>query len=168
MNSKVRNLYTTWNKEETVLSATVKMDKPWKPMGEWQWYFCWSDWLQDWVYQGCFMVWNYMQPQNHRIIQAGRDLQDYLVQSPWHGQEYKESCNLSLNTSRDGASTASLSNLFQYLTRLKVNIFFPIIYLNLPFFSLKPFHIVLSLHTLLKRACPFHFSHRPMKSSTYV
>lgn len=54
-------VYVQHGTDKTFLSATVKMDKPWKPMGEWQWYFDCSDWLQDWVYQGCYVVSNYMQ-----------------------------------------------------------------------------------------------------------
>lgn len=69
-------------KEETFLSATVNIDKPWKPMGEWQWYFGCSDWLQNGVYQGRCIVWNHKQPRNHRIIQVGRDLQIHLAQPP--------------------------------------------------------------------------------------
>jgi len=49
-----------------------------------------------------------------------------------------------------GASTASLGNLCQCLTTLMVKNFFLISSLNLPSFSLEPFPLVLSLHSLVK------------------
>jgi len=62
----------------------------------------------------------------------------------------KAQSNLALNTSREGASTAFLGNLFQCLTTLRVKNLFPISNLNLPSFSLKPLPLVLSLHVLVK------------------
>ena len=56
--------------------------------------------------------------------------------------------SLALNAFRDGASTASLGNLFQCVTTLcvkKKKNFLLISKLNLPYLSLKPFPIVLSL-----------------------
>jgi len=50
-----------------------------------------------------------------------------------------------LNACRDGASTASLGNLFQCITTLCVKNFLLISNLNLPRLSLKPFPLVLSL-----------------------
>ncbi|KAK4832092.1 hypothetical protein QYF61_020707 [Mycteria americana] len=50
----------------------------------------------------------------------------------------KAPSNLALNTSRDGAATTSLGNLFQGLTTLIVKNFFLISNLNLPSCSLKP------------------------------
>ena len=47
--------------------------------------------------------------------------------------------NLALNTSREGASTVSLGNLFQCFTTLMVKNFFLISNLYLPPFSLEPF-----------------------------
>jgi len=57
--------------------------------------------------------------------------------------------NLALNTAREGAATASLGNLGQCFTTLMVKNFFPISNLNLPSFSLQPFPLVRSLHTLV-------------------
>ncbi|KAK4810863.1 hypothetical protein QYF61_008835 [Mycteria americana] len=58
--------------------------------------------------------------------------------------------NLTLNVSRDGASTTSLGNLFQCLTTLTVKDFFLKASLNLPSLSLKPLFLVLSQQALLK------------------
>ncbi|KAK4827187.1 hypothetical protein QYF61_015149, partial [Mycteria americana] len=58
--------------------------------------------------------------------------------------------NLTLNVSRDGASTTSLGNLFQCLTTLTVKNFFLKSSLNLPSLSLKPLLLVLSPQALLK------------------
>jgi len=58
----------------------------------------------------------------------------------------KTPSNLILNTFKDGASTASLGNLFLCLTTLTVKKF----NLNLPFFSLRLFSLVLSLQALVK------------------
>ncbi|KAK4831170.1 hypothetical protein QYF61_015640 [Mycteria americana] len=66
----------------------------------------------------------------------------------------KAPSNLALNTSRDGASTASLGNLFQCLATLIVKNFFLISNLNLPSFSLKPLPLVLSLQALVKSPPP--------------
>jgi len=64
----------------------------------------------------------------------------------------KAPSSLALNTSREGTSTASLGNLCQCLTTLIVKNFFFISHLNLPFFSLKPLPLVLSLHALVKKS----------------
>jgi len=58
--------------------------------------------------------------------------------------------NLVLNPAREGADTASLGNLFQCFTTLMVKNFFRMSRLNLPSFSLEPFPLVLTLHTLVK------------------
>ena len=58
--------------------------------------------------------------------------------------------NLTLHVSRDGASSASLSNLCQYLTTIIVKSFFLMSNLHLLSFSLKQFPFVLSQQTLLK------------------
>ena len=65
--------------------------------------------------------------------------------------------NLTLKVSREGASTTSLSNLFQCLTTLTVKDFFLISNLYLPSLSLKPFPLVLLPHTLLKSLSPSFF-----------
>ena len=56
--------------------------------------------------------------------------------------------SLALNASRDGASTASLGNLFQCVTTLCLKNFLLISNLNLPCLSLRPLLLVLSLSTL--------------------
>ncbi|KAK4818403.1 hypothetical protein QYF61_012324 [Mycteria americana] len=58
--------------------------------------------------------------------------------------------NLTLNVSRDGASTTSLGNLVQCFTTLIVKNFFLISSLNLPSCSLKPLPLVLSQQARLK------------------
>jgi len=62
--------------------------------------------------------------------------------------------NLALNTAREGAATASLGNLGQCPATLMGKNFFLISDLNLPSFSLQPFPLVLSLHTLVKSPSP--------------
>jgi len=62
--------------------------------------------------------------------------------------------NLALNTSRDGASTASLGSLFQHVTTLTGKNFFPRSNPNLPSFSLKPLPLVLLLQVLVKSPSP--------------
>ena len=62
--------------------------------------------------------------------------------------------SLALNASRDGASTASLSNLFRYVTTFHVENFLLISYLNLPCLRLKPLPLVLSLSTLVNSRSP--------------
>ena len=62
--------------------------------------------------------------------------------------------SLASNTCRDGASTASLGNLFQCLSTLIGKNFFLISNLNPPSFSLKPLTLVLSLHYLTKSPSP--------------
>jgi len=69
--------------------------------------------------------------------------------------------NLALNTAREGAATASLGNLGQCLTTLRVKNFFLVSNLNLPSFSLKPLPLVLSLHALVKG--PLQLSCRPLQ-----
>jgi len=61
---------------------------------------------------------------------VGRDIfhQTRLLRAP---------SNLAFNTAREGAATASLGNLCQCLTTLRVKNFFLISNLNLPSFSLK-------------------------------
>jgi len=50
-----------------------------------------------------------------------------------HTRLLKSPSNLASNTSREGAATASLANLFRCLTTLRVKNFFFIANLNLPF-----------------------------------
>ena len=77
----------------------------------------------------------------------GRDtsLQTRLLEAP---------PSLALNASREGAFTVSLGDLFQCLTTLTVKNFFLKSSLNLPSSSLKPFHLILLLHALLKSPSP--------------
>ena len=58
--------------------------------------------------------------------------------------------SLTLNVSRDGASTTSLDNLCQCFITLIVKNVFLLFRLNLPSFSLKPLPLVLSQQALLK------------------
>jgi len=69
----------------------------------------------------------------------GRDPfhQSRLLQAP---------SNLTLNPAREGAATASLGNLGQGLTTLRLKNFFLLSNLNPSSFSLKPLPLVLSLH----------------------
>jgi len=62
--------------------------------------------------------------------------------------------NLTLNVSRDGALTTSLSNLFQCFTTFMVKNVFLVSSLSLPSFSLKALPLVLSYQTLLKSLSP--------------
>jgi len=73
----------------------------------------------------------------------------------------KAPSNLALNPAKEGAATASLGNLGQGLTTLRVKNFFLISHLNLPSFSLKPLSPVLSLHGLVK--VPLQLSCRPLQ-----
>ncbi|KAK4821583.1 hypothetical protein QYF61_024442 [Mycteria americana] len=59
--------------------------------------------------------------------------------------------NLTLNVSRDGASTTFLGNPFQCFTTLIIKKLFLISSLNLPSFGLKPLFLVLSQQALVKR-----------------
>ena len=89
---------------------------------------------------------------------------DHLLPTllPWAGTPstktrlLKAPSNLALNTARDGAATASLSNLCQCLTTLTGKNFFLKSHLNLPSVRLKPFPLVLSLPALVKSPSP-HF-----------
>jgi len=76
--------------------------------------------------------------------------------------------NLALSTAREGAATASLGSLGQCLTTLMVKNFFLISNLNLPSFSLEPFPLVLSLHTLVKSPSPLQTSWRGFKDRGLV
>ncbi|KAK4815434.1 hypothetical protein QYF61_002649, partial [Mycteria americana] len=62
--------------------------------------------------------------------------------------------NLTLNTSRGGASTTSLDDLLQCFTTLIVKHFFLLSNLNLSSFSSKPLPLVLSLEALVKSLSP--------------
>jgi len=62
--------------------------------------------------------------------------------------------NLALNSARERAATTSLGKLVQCFTTLMGKNFFPISNLNLPSFSLEPFPLVLSLHTLVESPSP--------------
>jgi len=88
------------------------------------------------------------------MVWVGRDLTDHLVPTPCHGQgplppakvaHNPVLSNLALYTARERTATASLGNLAQGLTILRVKNFFLISDLNLPSFSLKPLPLVLLL-----------------------
>lgn len=57
---------------------------------------------------------------------------------------------LGLEPLQERETTISLANLLQYLAALTGKNFFLRTSVNLPFFSLRPFPLVLSLHTLEK------------------
>jgi len=74
-----------------------------------------------------------------------------MVRDPFHQPRVLQApSNLALSTAREGAATASLGNLGQGLTTLRVKNFFLISDLNLPSFSLQPSPLVLSLQTLVQ------------------
>jgi len=58
--------------------------------------------------------------------------------------------NPTLNTPSDGAATISLGNLFPCLSTLTVKNFFLLAKLNLPFSSLKPLPLIVSLRAVVK------------------
>jgi len=66
----------------------------------------------------------------HRMVWLGRDLTDHLVPTPLPWSELPSAwwstdpSNLALNSSRDGAPTASLGSLCQHLTVLWVKKFY--------------------------------------------
>ena len=62
--------------------------------------------------------------------------------------------NLTLSTAREGTATASLGNLGQGPTTLRVKNLFPQSNLNLLSFSFKPLSLALSLQTLVKSPSP--------------
>ena len=84
---------------------------------------------------------------------VGRDLKDHQVPKPMP-QAGLPATRLSIrsdysgppNTSRDRTSTTSLGSLFQHLITLSVKNFPLTSNPNLPYFSLKPFSLVLSTH----------------------
>ena len=93
----------------------------------------------------------------YRNIWVGRDHKEHLVPllctEQGHqrlDQVLRAPFSLLLNITRDEASTSFLGILFQWLTTLLLIIFFHISSLNFFFFSLIPFHLVLSQQTLLK------------------
>ena len=95
------------------------------------------------------------------LLELKRNVNGHPVQLPCNEQghlhvikELRTLSSLTLNVSRDGASTASQDFLFQCLTIFIVKNYFLISDLNLPPFSLKPFPLVLSQQTLLKSLSP--------------
>jgi len=93
------------------------------------------------------------------MIWVERDLKGLLVPNPAMGRDtfhqtrlLRAPSYLALNTAREGASTASLGNLCQCLTTLRVKNLFLVSNLNLPSFSLKPLN--LSLHSLIESPSP--------------
>ena len=95
------------------------------------------------------------------MVWVGRELKDLLVPTPCHGQGHlpldqaaESPVQPGLEHFREGASAASLGNLFQGLTTFTVKNFFLTSNLNLPSFGLKPLPLVLSLHALVKSPSP--------------
>ena len=74
---------------------------------------------------------------------------------------------LYLSTSRDGESTTSLGNLFQFLTNLWVNNFFLTSNLNILSFHFKPFTFILSLPGCVESCSP-PFSISSLSNDTSV
>lgn len=69
-------------------------------------------------------------------------------------QVTQSSTQLGLEQLQERETMVSLGNLLQCLTTLTRKNFFLTTILNLPFFSLRPFPLVLSLHTLVKGPSP--------------
>jgi len=99
---------------------------------------------------------------NHRMVWVGKDLKDHLVptalatgRDTFHQTRLlKAPAYPALNTTREGAATASLGKLCQGLTTLRVKKFFLLSNLNLPSFSLKSLPLVLLLHAFVKSHYP--------------
>jgi len=75
----------------------------------------------------------------------------------WSGCS-EPSSSLTLDVSRDGASTTSLGNLCQCLTTITAKNLFLISKLNLTSISLKPLPLVISQQTLLESLPPSFFT----------
>ena len=96
------------------------------------------------------------------LLELEGTLNGHLVQLPALNRDTcssircSEPCpqSLTLNVSKDGASTTSLSKLFHCFTTLIAKNFLLTSNLNLPSFSLKPFPLLLSQQTLLKSLSP--------------
>lgn len=74
------------------------------------------------------------------------------IPMPWiRSLATRSPSNLTLNTSRDGESTGSLSNLFSCLITFIMNNFFLTSNLNLLFYHLKPLCVILPLYLLVQR-----------------
>ena len=84
--------------------------------------------------------------QNHRMAWVAKEHSAHPVPTPCYVQVTNQqprlpraTSSLALNACRDGASTASLGNLFQCISTLWVKNFLLIDNLNLPCLSLIPF-----------------------------
>ena len=103
----------------------------------------------------------------HRIIWVGRNLCRLFVPTPlrWRGALTSTSgCSeplprLTLNVSRDEASTTSQSSLYWCSATLTAKYFFLISIQNLLSFSANPFPLVWSQQTLLKSLSPSFLWH---------
>lgn len=102
------------------------------------------------------------------MVWARKDLKDHLIPTPHHGkghlpvdQVVQTPSNLPLITSRDGAFTAPLRNLFQCLTSLTVKNFSLTSNLFLPSFGLKPLSLVLRLDASVKSSEALMFEQGP-------
>jgi len=96
--------------------------------------------------------------------QVRKNLWDHQVQSspqPHHAcwtMFWSATSTRFLHPSRDGDSTAALGSLVQRLTTLSGKKFLLISILNLPWRSLRPLPLVLSLVTWEKRPTPPHYT----------
>ena len=92
-----------------------------------------------------------------------------LGRDPFHQPRVlRAPSNLALNTAREGAATASLGNLCQGLTTLRVKDFFLLSNLNLPSFSLKPLPLVLPLNALVKSPSPAFLQAPSWQEKSYL
>ncbi|NXP81441.1 EVI5 protein, partial [Ramphastos sulfuratus] len=90
--------------------------------------------------------------------QLSPDDLELLAKLEEQNRSLKALSNLALNTSREGAATTSLGNLFQYLTTLTGKNFLLTSSLNFPSVSLNSLPFVLSLQDLLvRKGIPHHF-----------
>jgi len=96
------------------------------------------------------------------MVWVGKDLKGHLIPTPLHGQGHLLLDQVAQSPIQPGlehfqgggAFTASLGNLFKYLTSLMVKNFILISNLDITCFSLKPLPLVLSLHALVKSPSP--------------
>jgi len=109
-------------------------------------------------------------PRTHRIKSFVSIIERSGLEGTFQGHPVQPSCteqgifnqirllralsNLTLNVSRDGASTASLGNLCQGFTTLSIKKVFFISSLNLPTFHLTALPFVLSQWALLRSLSP--------------
>ena len=106
----------------------------------------------------------FIESQNHRVAQVGRDLKDHESPTPCHRQGHQPPHLPGFPEPHpawpwtppwmDGVPTTSLDSMFQHLTTLTVKDFPLTSNLNLPSLNLKPFPLVLLLSTPLESWLP--------------